>query len=289
MPHVTEEIWSHLPGPGGAADRLALARAASGLPRRAAARSTRVQEAAQIFRRSGVAGRARRPTTSAGSSKRSCAPTVPAGADGDVEAERARLAQGDRAGGGDARQRAFVANAPAEVVEAEREKLARYRRELEPSAAERVAATSPGSPRCRRGRGRASGSSGCASCSRELGDPQEAYRGRPRRRARTASRRRRARSRRCFARRAPTVGTTISPHVRGWAERIRVDGAEADSRPRSSASGRRRSAPARRSSRRSPPPRSPSSPRRSRRGRRRGGSRRPARRDERARARASCC
>ena len=25
-----------------------------------------------------------------------------------------------------------------------------------------------------------------------------------------------------------TVGTTISPHVRGWAERIRVDGAEAD-------------------------------------------------------------
>jgi valyl-tRNA synthetase len=50
---------------------------------------------------------------------------------GDIEAERERLCKEiDRAEGMLANER-FVARAPSEVVEAEREKLARYRRELD--------------------------------------------------------------------------------------------------------------------------------------------------------------
>ena len=52
-------------------------------------------------------------------------------ANGNVEAERERLRKEiERAEKMLANER-FVANAPAKVVEAEREKLARYRRELD--------------------------------------------------------------------------------------------------------------------------------------------------------------
>ena len=46
--------------------------------------------------------------------------------------------------------------------------------------------------------------------------------------ARTASRRRPARPRRSWRATGSTVGAYVSPHVRGWSERIRVAGAEAD-------------------------------------------------------------
>jgi valyl-tRNA synthetase len=128
LPHVTEEIWSHLaarqtrlivsPWPEPDAS---YADAVDGLDR--------VQEAAQVFRRSGVQvelateeerrvfAAVLRPERRADS--------------GDAEAERVRLRKEiERAEGMLANER-FVANAPAAVVDGEREKLERYRRELE--------------------------------------------------------------------------------------------------------------------------------------------------------------
>jgi valyl-tRNA synthetase len=127
MPHVTEEIWSYLPerearlivtpwpevGDESEADALA-----------------RVQEAATIFRRSGVLPKL------AGDEKRIFDAVVrpdraPVAGNGNVEQERDRLrkeiARAEKMLANDG----FVANAPAEVVEAEREKLERYRRELD--------------------------------------------------------------------------------------------------------------------------------------------------------------
>jgi valyl-tRNA synthetase len=128
LPHVTEEIWTQLPArtsrlivspwpdPDGrfAADLHAL---------------DRVQEAAQVFRRSAV-----RVELASGDEARIFAAVVRperSKANGNVETERQRL-QGEiaRAEGMLANAR-FVENAPPHVVEAEREKLARYRRELE--------------------------------------------------------------------------------------------------------------------------------------------------------------
>ena len=88
----------------------------------------RVQEAAERFRRSGV------PTPLEGEEKRIFDAVVKperVKTDGNVEAERERL-RGEiaRAEKMLANER-FVANAPPEVVEAEREKLERYRRELD--------------------------------------------------------------------------------------------------------------------------------------------------------------
>ncbi len=127
MPHVTEEIWSFLPerrsrlivapwpeaGSEGGADALA-----------------RVQELAQMFRRSGVLppleGDEKRIFDAVVKPERSGG-----GVDGNVDAERARLrAEVERAEKMLANER-FVARAPAEVVEAERAKLERYRRELD--------------------------------------------------------------------------------------------------------------------------------------------------------------
>ena len=86
--------------------------------------------------------------------------------------------------------------------------------------------TRAGSSRSARGR-RSSASAGCGRCSR-----RSAIRSSPTPRctssARTASRRRRGRSRRCCSREGLSVGATVSPHVRSWAERITVDGEEAD-------------------------------------------------------------
>ena len=88
----------------------------------------RVQEAAQIFRRSGV-----EVELGSDDERRIFAAVVRpdrARVDGDRDAEVERLRKEvSRAEGMLANER-FVANAPAEVVAAEREKLERYRREL---------------------------------------------------------------------------------------------------------------------------------------------------------------
>jgi valyl-tRNA synthetase len=127
MPHVTEEIWSQLPkrearlivSPWPESD----ARFAS-----EARALDRVQEAAQIFRRSGV-----QVELGSDDERRIFAAVVrperaPVEADRAAEIERLRK-EVARAEGMLANER-FVANAPEEVVDAEREKLGRYRREL---------------------------------------------------------------------------------------------------------------------------------------------------------------
>jgi valyl-tRNA synthetase len=127
MPHVTEEIWTALPGrksrlivspwpePDGrfSADLEAL---------------ERVQAAARIFRRSGVL------VVLEGEELRIFEAVVRPDrvrANGNADAERERL-RGEvlRAEGMLGNDR-FVQNASPEVVEGEREKLARYRRELD--------------------------------------------------------------------------------------------------------------------------------------------------------------
>jgi valyl-tRNA synthetase len=128
MPHVTEEIWSHLPD---RASRLIVAPWPEPDDRfdADAGALVRVQEAAERFRRSGVA------TKLEGDEKRIfdavVRPDRAGGGNGDVGAERERL-RGEiaRAETMLANER-FVAKAPPEVVAAEREKLERYRRELD--------------------------------------------------------------------------------------------------------------------------------------------------------------
>jgi valyl-tRNA synthetase len=133
MPHVTEEIWSHLPA---RETRLIVTPWPEPDARWTEADGAldRVQEAAAIFRRSGVL------VDLEGDERRIFDAVVRPDrvqANGNVEAERARLRQEvERAERMLANDR-FVANARPEVVEAERDKLARYRRELE--AIERLA------------------------------------------------------------------------------------------------------------------------------------------------------
>jgi valyl-tRNA synthetase len=127
MPHVTEEIWSHLPArearlvvsPWPEPDRTDAA---------ALEALDRVQEAARVFRRSGV-----RVELAGDEEQRVFAAVVRPErqrAAGDAHAERERLRKEiSRAEGMLANER-FVANAPAEVVDAERTKLERYRSEL---------------------------------------------------------------------------------------------------------------------------------------------------------------
>ncbi len=126
-PHVTEEIWTNLPA---RSTRLivapwpepdaAYADAPAGLDR--------VQEAAEIFRRSGVRvpleDEERRIFEAVAKPER-----VASNGDADAEIERLR-GEIVRAQQMLANER-FVQNAPAKVVEAERDKLARYRRELD--------------------------------------------------------------------------------------------------------------------------------------------------------------
>jgi valyl-tRNA synthetase len=126
-PHVTQEIWTQLPdrdqrlivSPWPAAD----ARFAADLHA-----LDRVQEAAALFRRSGVAveldGDERRIFDAVVKPAR-----VRADGDASAEVERLRkeIARAESMLGNDR----FVERAPPDVVEAEREKLARYRRELE--------------------------------------------------------------------------------------------------------------------------------------------------------------
>jgi valyl-tRNA synthetase len=128
MPHVTEEIWAQLPG---RAARLIVSPWPEADTSRAAAAGAldRVQEAAQVFRRSGV-----QVELATDDERRIFAAVVRPErrrAGGDVEAEVSRLrAEITRAEGMLANKR-FVANAPADVVDGERAKLERYRRELE--------------------------------------------------------------------------------------------------------------------------------------------------------------
>jgi valyl-tRNA synthetase len=127
MPHVTEEIWSQLP------DRKAplIVSAWPEPDDRFAADAgalDRVQEAAQIFRRSGVqvelASEDERRVFAA--VVRPERVQVDGNRDGEIERLRTEVA---RAEGMLANER-FVQNAPEAVVDAEREKLERYRREL---------------------------------------------------------------------------------------------------------------------------------------------------------------
>jgi valyl-tRNA synthetase len=124
LPHVTEEIWSQFhdsrlivspwPEPSGIdGDGTAL---------------TRVQEAAAIFRRSGIL-----PALEGDEKRIFDAVVKPerAKANGDVEAERARLQKEIARAERMLANERFVQSAPEHVVAAEREKLDRYRRDLE--------------------------------------------------------------------------------------------------------------------------------------------------------------
>ena len=127
MPHVTEEIWSNLPD---RETRLIVAPwpEADGSYAADADALATVQEAAEIFRRSGV-----RVALDGDHARIFEAVVKPERhkANGNAAAEIERL-QGEiaRAEGILANDR-FVENAPARVVDAEREKLERYRRELD--------------------------------------------------------------------------------------------------------------------------------------------------------------
>ena len=126
MPHVTEEIWSQFHDTP--ADRVAVARAGRRATRPTPTRSQRVQEAAAIFRRSGVLveleGDEKRIFDAVVRPERA---KVNGNADAEIERLRKEVERGERM----LANERFVANAKPEVVEAEREKLARYRRELD--------------------------------------------------------------------------------------------------------------------------------------------------------------
>jgi valyl-tRNA synthetase len=127
MPHVTEEIWTQLP----ARRTRLIVTAWPETEERFAADQTAlegVQEAALIFRRSGI-----RPKLDGDEERIFDAVVRPdrVKADGDPTAEIDRLRREIARAEGMLANGRFVERAPAEVVEAEREKLARYRRELE--------------------------------------------------------------------------------------------------------------------------------------------------------------
>jgi valyl-tRNA synthetase len=128
MPHVTEEIWSHLPN---RAAHLIVTPWPTPDDRFAADASAleRVQEAAQTYRRSGV-----QVAFASADEERIFRSVVRPGrraVDADVEAERERLAKEIARAEGMLANERFVSNAPAHVVEAEQAKLDRYRRELD--------------------------------------------------------------------------------------------------------------------------------------------------------------
>jgi valyl-tRNA synthetase len=127
LPHVTEEIWTNLPeretrlivSPWPEEDRRFEAHAAA---------LDRVQDAAAIFLRSGVL------VDLDGDERRIFAAKVRperVQVNGNADAERERLRKEIARAEGMLGNERFVANAPLEIVEGEREKLARYRRELD--------------------------------------------------------------------------------------------------------------------------------------------------------------
>src|SRR4051812_40099757 len=127
MPHVTEEIWSNLPARD---SRLIVAPWPDwdGTYGEAKFEFDPIQAAAEVFRRAGV-----RAQLNDEQQRIFDAVVKPerAKANGNADAEVERLrGEIQRAEGMLANER-FVQNAPDEVVEAEREKLERYRRELD--------------------------------------------------------------------------------------------------------------------------------------------------------------
>jgi len=127
MPHVTEEIWSFLPA---RESRLIVAPWPEAGDESTAGALERIQEYAQVFRRSGVVPRLE------GDEKRIFGAVVkpdraPQKDQVDVESERARLRKEIARAEKQLGNERFVANAPADVVDAERTKLERYRRELD--------------------------------------------------------------------------------------------------------------------------------------------------------------
>ena len=126
MPHVTEEIWSLLPG---RTTRLIVAPWPEGGDETEAGALDAVQAAAATFRRSSVLV----PLESEDERRIFDVVVKPERqrSNGNVEAERERLrgeiARAEKMLANDR----FISNAPADVVEAEREKLERYRRELD--------------------------------------------------------------------------------------------------------------------------------------------------------------
>jgi len=129
MPHVTEEIWAqfHADTPTG---RLIVTPWLEPEPAYAADAGAleAVQVAAVTFRRSGV-----RVALDGDEARIFEAVVRPerAKANGDVEAERERLRREIERGERMLANEKFVANAKPDVVDAERDKLARYRRELD--------------------------------------------------------------------------------------------------------------------------------------------------------------
>jgi len=126
MPHVTEEIWSQLPD---RETRLIVAPWPEPDDRFAGDLHAldRAQEGAAIFRRSGVRAEL------AGDDLRIFEAVVRPErikADGNAHAEAERLRKEIARAEGMLANERFTSKAPAEVVEAEREKLERYRREL---------------------------------------------------------------------------------------------------------------------------------------------------------------
>ncbi|CAN5238739.1 valine--tRNA ligase [soil metagenome] len=125
MPHVTEEIWSSLPA---RETRLIVAPWPKAGDDAEAGAFRSVQEAAATFRRSGVLPRLE------GEEQRILEavvkPTKREG-DGNAAAEVDRLQKEIARAEGMLANHRFVENAPADVVEAERDKLARYQRELD--------------------------------------------------------------------------------------------------------------------------------------------------------------
>jgi valyl-tRNA synthetase len=127
MPHVTEEIWSNLPDGKG---RLIVSSwpTADAAYAEDADKLQAVQDAAEIFRRSGV--RVALEGEDLRIFEAVVRPAKTAG-DGNAAAEIERLRNEIARAEGMLANERFVQNAPAEVVEAEREKLARYQRELD--------------------------------------------------------------------------------------------------------------------------------------------------------------
>jgi len=127
MPHVTEEIWSELPA---RESRLVVAPWPEPDERFGDEVDAleRVRDAAAIARRSGVV------VELEGDAKRVFDVVVQPGklpVNGSRDDEVARLRQEVARSEGMLSNERFIANAPAEVVEGEREKLERYRRELD--------------------------------------------------------------------------------------------------------------------------------------------------------------
>ena len=127
LPHVTEEIWTQLPD---RETRLIVATWPEADERFAADAHAldRIQSAAEIFRRSGV-----RPQLQGDELRIFEAVVRPdrIKTDGNAQAEIDRLEKEIARAEGMLANERFTQRAPAEVVEAEREKLERYRRELD--------------------------------------------------------------------------------------------------------------------------------------------------------------